>query len=532
VEATGLAANRLHILRERGDSISAIYGTRVARFAREAALTWLFLLGVYDRISDEAEALEREVMGERQGDTRTESDVMGQVNVPAWSYWGAQTQRAVANTVSDKRIPELMIRALGTIKGCAAEVNAELGTVPIELAGAIVKAAEEVTEGRWDEHFVVDVFQTGSGTSWNMNANEVIANRANELLGSPLGSKSPVHPNDHVNHGQSSNDVIPTAIHVADRLAAEELVAALEELGAGLTEKARAFSDVIKIGRTHLQDAVPVTLGQEFSGYAAQIGKSARRLRNVFPHLEELALGGTAVGTGLNAHPDFAERAIERIAQRTQLPFRQAGNLFEALACRDAQAELMGALDVLAGSLLKIWNDLRLLSSGPRAGLGEITLPSLQPGSSIMPGKVNPVIPEVVMQAAVYVRGQAASVGTAAAAGPLELNIMMPLIAYETVDSLCLLTRTCRLLDKRCIQGIAANVERCAEGVEWSLALVTPLANRIGYDKAAEIANRAHREGKPVRKVIAESGLLSPEEVEAVLDPRTMIGRTEIDHEP
>jgi fumarate hydratase class II len=402
----------------------------------------------------------------RKGNTRTESDTMGEVTLPAWAYWGAQTERAIGNfRVSDKRIPEPVIQALGLIKGCAAEVNAELGTVPQELAEAIAKAADEVREGRWNEHFPVDVFQTGSGTSWNMNANEVLANRANELLGSPLGTRAPVHPNDHVNRGQSSNDVIPTAIHIANRLAAEELLAALGELEAALVEKVTAFSGVIKIGRTHLQDAVPITLGQEFSGYASQIGKAIRRLRNVFPHLEELALGGTAVGTGLNAHPEFATRVISRIAQHTRLPFRQAENLFEALACRDAQAELMGALSVLAGSLLKIGDDLRLLSSGPRAGLREISLPTLQPGSSIMPGKVNPVIPEMVIQAAVYVKGRALSVGIAAASGPLELNMMMPLIAYETMDSLSLLAKVCRALNERCIRGIEANEERCAS---WS----------------------------------------------------------------
>ena len=464
-------------------------------------------------------------MGKREGVGRTELDTMGQITVPAWAYWGAQTQRAVENFgVSDKRIPKLVIQALGLIKGCAAEVNAQLGTVPKELSEAIGKAAEEVRQGRWDEHFPVDVFQTGSGTSWNMNANEVIANRANELLGSPLGTKKPVHPNDHVNCGQSSNDVIPTAIHVANRLAAEELLAVLRELEDGLAEKAAVFSNVIKIGRTHLQDAVPVTLGQEFSGYASQIGKAIRRLQNTLPHLEELALGGTAVGTGLNAAPGLAVRVIERIAQHTKLPFRQAENLFEALACRDAQAELMGALNVLAGSLLKIGNDLRLLSSGPRAGLGEINLPSLQPGSSIMPGKVNPVIPEMVIQAAVYVRGKTTSVSIAAASAPLELNIMMPLIAYETVDSLSLLANTCRALNERCIRGIEANEERCAGWVELSLALITPLAARIGYDQAAEIAYRAYKEGKTVRQVITESGLLSPQEVESVLDPQSMVG--------
>jgi fumarate hydratase class II len=456
---------------------------------------------------------------------RSESDTMGEVALPAWAYWGAQTQRAVENFgVSDKRIPPLMIQALGLIKQTAAEVNAQLGTVPKDLAEAIAKAAGEVRDGRWNEHFPIDVFQTGSGTSWNMNANEVIANRANELLGTPLGTKKPVHPNDHVNRGQSSNDVIPTAIHVADRIAAGQLLAALEELERSLNAKAEAFAEVIKIGRTHLQDAVPVTLGQEFSGYAAQIRKGAKRLRNALPHLEELALGGTAVGTGLNAHPKFAPGVIERIAARTKLPFRQAENLFEALACRDAQAELMGALNVLAGSLLKIGNDLRLLSSGPRAGLGEIKLPSLQPGSSIMPGKVNPVIPEMVIQAAVYVKGKAASVSMAAASAPLELNIMMPLIAYETLDSLGLLANTVKVLRDRCIRGIEADPQRCAEWVEWSLALVTPLATRIGYDKAAEIAYQAYKEKKTVRQLLSESGLLPQEEVDKVLDPKSMIG--------
>jgi fumarate hydratase class II len=455
---------------------------------------------------------------------------MGQVAIPAWAYWGAQTQRAVENFgVSVKRIPAPLIRALGWIKGFAAKVNGELGAISPELAQVIVQAAGEVREGRWNDHFPIDVFQTGSGTSWNMNANEVIANRANELLGSPLGAKSPVHPNDHVNRGQSSNDVIPTAIHIADRLAAQELVGALRELEQGLGEKASAFSGVIKIGRTHLQDAVPLTLGQEFSGYASQMAKAIRRIENTFPHLEELALGGTAVGTGLNAHPDFAPRVIALVARHTGLPFRQADNLFEALACRDAQAELMGALDVLAGSLLKTGNDLRLLSSGPRAGLGEITLPALQPGSSIMPGKVNPVIPEMVIQAAVYVKGQAVSVGFAAASAPLELNIMMPLIAYQTLDCLSLLANTCRALNERCIRGVEADEERCAAWVEQSLALVTPLATRIGYDQAAELAHRAFKEGKTVRQVVAESGLLAamPDagEIDVILDPRSMLGR-------
>jgi fumarate hydratase class II len=460
----------------------------------------------------------------KRGDKmRQETDTMGQVALPEWAYWGAQTQRAVENFgISDKRIPLPMIQALAMIKGHAAEVNAELGLLPADLARVIAGAASEVRAGDWNDHFPIDVFQTGSGTSWNMNANELIANRANELLGSPLGTKKPVHPNDHVNLGQSSNDVIPAAIHIADRLAAQRLREALVRLAEALQAKAREFEGVLKIGRTHLQDAVPMTLGQEFSGYAEQIRKAVRRLEGCFPHLEELALGGTAVGTGLNAHPELAPRVIQRIARDTGIGFRQASSLFEALACRDAQAELMGALNVLAGSLFKIGNDLRLLASGPRAGFGEIVLPSLQPGSSIMPGKVNPVIPEMVIQVAVYVMGKSHSVSLAAASAPLELNIMMPLIAYETLDSLSLLAATAEVFEKRCVAGIEADQERCAEWIEWSLALVTPLATRIGYDKAAALAYRAFREKRKVRELVVEEGLLSPEEARQVLEPARM----------
>jgi fumarate hydratase class II len=450
---------------------------------------------------------------------------MGEVRLPAWAYWGAQTQRAVENfAVSDKRIPAGMIAALALIKRYCAEVNGELGLLEPKTSEAIARAADELAAGQWNAHFPIDVFQTGSGTSWNMNANELLANRANQLLGSPLGSRKPVHPNDHVNRGQSSNDVIPAAIHIADRLAAERLRAELAALAEALEAKAAEFRDVLKLGRTHLQDAVPMTLGQEFSGYAAQVRHGLRRLESCLPRLEELALGGTAIGTGLNARPELAPRVIERIARRTGLPFRQAANLFEALACRDAQAELMAGLDVLAGSLLKITTDLRLLASGPRAGFGEIVLPSLQPGSSIMPGKVNPVIPEMVAQAAVYVKGQALSVSLAAGQGPLELNMMMPLIAYQTLDSLALLSETCRVFRERCIAGIQADPERCAHWIEWSLALVTPLANRLGYDKAAAIAYQAFKEKKTVRQVLLEQKVLSPEEIERVLDPRSMLG--------
>jgi fumarate hydratase class II len=459
---------------------------------------------------------------------RSEADTMGTVRLPSWAYWGAQTQRAVENFgISDKRIPPAMIQALGLVKRYCAEVNAELGLLEPESAAAIVRAADELIAGKWNDHFPIDVFQTGSGTSWNMNANELLANRANELLGSALGSKKPVHPNDHVNRGQSSNDVIPAAIHIADRIAVEGLRSALAALVGALEAKADEFREVVKLGRTHLQDAVPMTLGQEFSGYAAQVRHGLRRLQNCLPHLEELALGGTAVGTGLNAHRQLAPRVIERIARHTGLPFRQADNLFEALACRDAQAELMASLDTLAGSLLKIATDLRLLAGGPRAGFGEVLLPSLQPGSSIMPGKVNPVIPEMVAQAAVYVKGQALSVSLAASQAPLELNIMMPLIAYESLDSIALLTETCRVFRERCVVGIKADPERCAYWIEWSLALVTPLATRLGYDRAASIAYQAFQEKKTVRQVLLEQQVLSPSEIEAVLDPRSMLGPDE-----
>jgi fumarate hydratase class II len=464
-------------------------------------------------------------MSAKEEGFRAESDSMGEVRLPAWAYWGAQTQRAVENFgVSALRIPAGLIEALALIKRYSAEVNGELGLLEKPIAQAIVQAADELAAGKWNGHFPIDVFQTGSGTSWNMNANELLANRANQLLGSPLGSRSPVHPNDHVNRGQSSNDVIPAAMHIADRKAAGSLVSELRRLADAFQLKAEEHREVLKLGRTHLQDAVPMTLGQELSGYASQLQHALARLEDTFPHLEELALGGTAIGTGLNARAELAPRVIQRIARHTGLPFRQADNLFEALACRDAQAALMAALDTLAGALLKVTADLRLLASGPRGGLGEIRLPSLQPGSSIMPGKVNPVIPEMVAQAAVYVKGRALSVTLAATQGPLELNMMMPLIAYETQDCLELLTRACRVFRERCVEGLEADAERCAHWLEWSLALVTPLATRIGYDRAAQVAYQAFREGKTVRQVALEQKVLEPAEIEAVLDPRSMLG--------
>ncbi len=455
---------------------------------------------------------------------RRESDSMGEVEIPDWAYWGAQTQRAVQNfNVSPLRIPPAMIVALGLIKKHAARVNAELGTVDKDLSEAMVTAADEIVQGRWNDHFPIDVFQTGSGTSWNMNTNELIANRANEILGQPRGTRKPVHPNDHVNRGQSSNDVIPTAIHIANRMRLEPLLQAVRHLAEALRRKEREFQDLVKLGRTHLQDAVPMTLGQEFSGFAVQIEKAVTRLESTRANLEELALGGTALGTGINCAPGFAEKVAAGIAAETGLPFCSAPNKFEAIASRDAQVELMGALNTLATSLMKIANDLRLLASGPRGALGEIVLPSLQPGSSIMPGKVNPVIPEMVIQVAAFVNGKTVAVTIAGQNGPLELNMMNPLIAYETLTSLDLLTETCNALAERAIDGLEADPERMQFWIEWSLALVTPLAVEIGYDQATRLAYQAYREKRQIREVVLESGLLSEEKVAALLDPRQMI---------
>jgi len=460
-----------------------------------------------------------------RSDFRIERDSMGEVRVPAFAYWGAQTQRAVENfPVSGLRLPKPMIWALGLIKRYAAEVNCELGLLEMRIAQAIIQAAEEVIAGRWKKHFPVDIFQTGSGTSSNMNINEVIANRANELLGSPRGSRSPIHPNDHVNLGQSSNDVIPTAIHIAVRGELIPLVEALRALHKSFLRKREEFKDVVKIGRTHLQDAVPMTLGQEFSGYASQIEHGIRRIEKTFEHLEELALGGTAVGTGLNAHPEFAQRVIRKIAERTRIPFKEAPNKFEALGARDALVELMGALNTLAVSLMKIANDLRLLSSGPRTGIAEILLPSLQPGSSIMPGKVNPVIPEMMIQVAAQVMGNHLAVTIGGQNAPLELNMMMPMIAYNVLFSIDILKNGVRLFDEKCILGIQADRERCAGLVEGSLAHLTPLALMIGYDRSAQIASKAHKEKKTILQVVVEEGVLTEEEARDVLDPHKMLG--------
>jgi len=456
---------------------------------------------------------------------RVEKDSMGEVRVPAGAYYGAQSRRAVENfPVSGQPMPLPVVHAAALVKGLAAEVNAGLGLLPPALAEAVSRAAREVLEGRFDDQFVVDVFQTGSGTSTNMNVNEVLANRANELLGKPLGGNDPVHPNDHVNRCQSSNDVIPSAIRIAARRElSDRLLPALGELRDALAGKAAEFSDVLKIGRTHLQDAVPVTLGQEFSGYASQVDHGIRRIRATFPDLEELPLGGTAVGTGLNAHPDFGARTIDAVARATGIPFRPAENRFEAMGAQDPLVSASGALKGVAVSMMKISHDLRLLSSGPRCGFGEIDLPPLQPGSSIMPGKVNPVILEVAIQVAAQVMGNDAVVSLGGSLGVLELNVMLPVMARNLLESASLLSSSSTLMTRRCVSGISPNRKRCAELIEQSLAMVTPLAVRIGYDRAAELAHEAYHGGKTIRALLLEKGILSPEEVEMILDAGTMV---------
>jgi fumarate hydratase class II len=450
---------------------------------------------------------------------------MGPVEVDAQRYWGAQTERARLNfQVSPHRVPVPFLRALCLVKGEAAAVNAGLGLLPRELADAIGQAASEALEGRFDGEFPLDVFQTGSGTSWNMNANEVLAGRANEILTGTRGGKKPAHPNDHVNLGQSSNDVIPTVLNLSGRLEAQRFAEALDALSAAFEAKAAAFAGIVKIGRTHLQDAVPMTLGQEFAAFARQTRLGADRVRATFTRLEELALGGTALGTGINTHREFGPRTAAALAKRLNVPFRPAASLFEAIAARDAQVELMGALNTAATSLLKIGNDLRLLASGPRTGFGEIVLRELQPGSSIMPGKVNPVVLEMVNQACAHVMGKHLSVTIAGQNAPLQLNIMMPLLAHETLSSLDLLTRCVETLRTSCVELIEADAERCADQVERSLALVTPLALVVGYDRAAALAKQALAEGKTIRQVAAEQNILPPAELAKVLDHKRLVG--------
>ncbi|MFD9376559.1 class II fumarate hydratase [Streptomyces sp. NPDC059999] len=436
------------------------------------------------------------------GAFRIEHDSMGEVRVPAHAKWRAQTQRAVENfPISGQRLEHAHIAALARIKAAAAVVNARLGVLDADVAEAVRSAAEEVAEGRWDEHFPVDVFQTGSGTSSNMNANEVIATLAGERLGRP------VHPNDHVNASQSSNDVFPSSIHIAATAAViGELIPALEHLADAMERKSAEFVAVVKAGRTHLMDATPVTLGQEFGGYAVQIRYGVERLRAALPRLAELPLGGTAVGTGINTPPGFSAAVIAEVAEATGLPLTEARDHFEAQGARDALVETSGMLRTIAVSLTKISNDLRWMASGPRTGLAEINLPDLQPGSSIMPGKVNPVIPEAVLMVAAQVMGNDTAVAVGGAAGNFELNVMLPMMARNLLESIRLLGNASRLLADRTVDGITANSERAREYAESSPSVVTPLNRYIGYEEAAKVAKRSLAERKTIREVVLEEG--------------------------
>jgi fumarate hydratase class II len=449
---------------------------------------------------------------------RTEKDSLGEMKVPADALWGSQTQRAVENfPISGQRFGRDFIAALGTVKKASALANGEMGALDGAVAGAIVAAADEVIAGRWDGHFVVDVYQTGSGTSTNMNANEVLARRASQLLGAT------VHPNDQVNFAQSSNDVIPTAIHVAARVAMErELLPALQHLHDALAVKAMAFDHVLKSGRTHLMDATPVRLGQEFRGYAVQVTKGMERVRRGSEELAELALGGTATGTGINTHPDFATRAIGYISGLTGIGFREADDHFEAQGARDAAVSASGALNTLSVSLMKIADDIRWMGSGPTSGLAEIRLPTVQPGSSIMPGKVNPVMAEALQMACARVMGNHTTITVAGSRGNFELNVMMPVLAQALLESITLLARAARAFADRCVAGIEADEARCRELLELNPSIATALNPHIGYDRAAEVAKAAAKERLSVRDVVIREGLLPPEKVDEALDVRGM----------
>ncbi|MDC0749085.1 class II fumarate hydratase [Polyangium mundeleinium] len=458
--------------------------------------------------------------------TRIETDTFGPIEVEASRYWGAQTERSLHHfAIGAERFPRPLLRALGLVKKAAALTNAELGLLGPQESQQIVAAADEVIAGQHDAHFPLSIWQTGSGTQTNMNANEVIANRAIETSGGVLGSKKPIHPNDHVNLGQSSNDVFPTAMHVA--IASEitgTLLPKLATLRATLARKAEACAEVVKIGRTHLQDATPLTLGQEISGWVAQLDQAKGMIERALPPLYELALGGTAVGTGLNTHPEFATRAVAKIAALAGLPFVPAPNKFQALAGHEAIVFAHGALKTLAASLTKIANDVRWLSSGPRAGLGEITIPENEPGSSIMPGKVNPTQSEAVIMVAAMVQGNDVAVGIAGAGGNFELNVMKPLLLHVTLQSIRLLGDAMASFEEHCARGIEPNRARITENLQKSLMLVTALAPRLGYDAAARIAKKAHAEGTTLRQATLALGLLTGEDFDAIVRPELMIG--------
>jgi fumarate hydratase, class II len=461
--------------------------------------------------------------------TRTESDTMGKVEVPADRYWGAQTERSLANfRIGGERFPREMIRAFGILKRACAIVNAERGVLPPEKAKAIIQAADEVIEGKLDDHFPLVVWQTGSGTQTNMNANEVIANRAIEILGGELGSKKPVHPNDDVNRSQSSNDTFPTAMHIA--AVAEirrRLIPAVRTLRETLDRKANEFSTIIKIGRTHLQDAVPMTLGQEISGWVSQLDHCLEHIEAAMPHLQELALGGTAVGTGLNAPADFGHRVAKEIAKLAGIPFVTAPNKFEALAAHDALVHAHGAIRTLAAALMKIANDVRWLASGPRSGLGEIRIPENEPGSSIMPGKVNPTQCEALTMVCAQVFGNDVAVTVGGASGNFELNVYKPLIISNVLRSIRLLADACDSFEEHCARGIEPNHERIRELVARSLMLVTGLAPKLGYDKAAEIAKKAHKDGTTLKEATLALGHLTAEEFDREVKPEKMTGPDE-----
>jgi fumarate hydratase class II len=455
---------------------------------------------------------------------RIEKDSMGPVKVPKEAYYGAQTQRAVENfPISGWRFQREMIHALGLIKLASAKTNFNLGLMERRMARAIEKASEEVMQGRWDDQFVVDIYQTGSGTSTNMNANEVIANRANEILGGQKGIYKPVHPNDHVNLGQSSNDVFPSVIHIAAiNLLQKQMIPGLKNLYHALRTKGKEFRPILKIGRTHLQDATPIRLAQEFGGYARQVQLGIRRIQKAMESLYELPLGGTAVGTGINTHPFFAKKAISMLNERTGERFHEAVDHFEAQGTKDALVEMSGALKTVAVSLIKIANDIRWMGSGPRCGIGELRLPETQPGSSIMPGKVNPVIPESLVQVCAQVIGNDSAITLGGLGGHFELNLMMPLIAHNLLQSIRLLSNAAHNFSLRCIKGLEADRERCEEMIEKSLALATALTPKIGYDHAAGVAKRAYKNRKTIRQVALEEKLFSKEELEHLLDPRSM----------
>ena len=455
---------------------------------------------------------------------RTETDSMGTLHVPDDRYWGAQTQRALQNfKIGEERLPRPAIWALGTIKQTVAQVNADLGLLENRLADAIGEAAQEVIDGTLDDHFPLRIWQTGSGTQTNMNVNEVIANRAIEMLGGEMGSKDPIHPNDHVNKSQSTNDVFPTAIHLAMvRQIQEHLLPRLSTLQEAFAEKTSAFGEIVKIGRTHLMDATPLTLGQEFSAYTQQLTAAEQRIKASLPHLSELPIGGTAVGTGLNTHPDYTERVVTRLSETTGYQLQRAPNAFEALACRDAVVSASGALKTLAVALFKIANDIRWLASGPRCGLGELQLPEMEPGSSIMPGKVNPTQCEAVTMVCAQVIGNDTTLAFAGANGALQLNVFMPVIAYNALQSIQLLGDACESFRVNCVEGIVPNTEAIGQHLSESLMLVTALTPHIGYDKAAKVAQHAHEHGCTLREAAIALEVLTGEAFDELVVPGDM----------